>query len=53
MSTGAKVVVITNWSDETRSEYFFDLRDLGLKIERGEKAIITDLYDPDFKAELS
>lgn len=53
VSNGAKVVVATNWSPISWSEYFFTLFDIGLELEKGQKAIVTDLFDPAFEKELS
>lgn len=48
LANGAKVIVVTNWSPIAWSEYFFTLYDISLNLEKGEKAIITDLYNPSF-----
>lgn len=49
MSDGSKVAVITNFFGDWESRwYFITLKDLGLKLEKGEHAIITDLYDPTY-----
>jgi hypothetical protein len=51
MSDGSKVVAVTNFHDYFDSRYaFVTLHNLDMKLEKGQRAIITDLYDPTFEA---
>lgn len=44
MSDGSKVVVITNWGDDEYKEYNLTLMNLGLTLQKGDKAVVTDLF---------
>ena len=46
MANGAKVVVVTNWSF-VPTPFYFSLSDIGLTLEEGQTAIISNLYDPE------
>lgn len=52
LANGAKVIVVTNWTPTAWSEYFFTLNDLGLTLQKGQRAIIRDLYNADFEDSL-
>lgn len=53
MGNGAKVVAIINWSPNAIPEYQFRLRDIGMMVEKGHRAIIRDLYNPDYKSHIN
>lgn len=52
LSTGAKVVTVTNFLSWPMPTWFFVLKDLGLSLEKHEEAIVTDLYDDDYESKV-
>lgn len=49
MSNGDKAIVITNFGEMSHNSYFFGLNEINLKLEQGDQAIITDMFDPSYK----